>query len=83
MHEYKTATNLTEQFASLAAIALNPSETREEVLADFYSKWEHDFLVISSYPFSNSLVKNAPATLFLGERMNGHCSNKKRVQIYL
>jgi len=76
MHEYKTAANMTEQFAALAAIAQNPSQTREEVLADFYSKWQHNFLVISSYPFLNSLVENVPATLFLGERMNGHWLNK-------
>jgi aminopeptidase N len=37
---------MTEQFAALAAIAQNPGETRDNVLADFYSKWQHDFLVI-------------------------------------
>jgi aminopeptidase N len=46
LHEYRTATNMTEQFAALAAIAQNPGETRDNVLADFYSKWQHDFLVI-------------------------------------
>ena len=45
LHEYKTATNMTEQFAALAAIAQNPGKTRDNVLADFYGKWQHDFLV--------------------------------------
>ncbi|THG09453.1 hypothetical protein TEA_007332 [Camellia sinensis var. sinensis] len=45
LHEYRTATNMTEQFAALAAIAQNPGQTRDDVLADFYSKWQHDFLV--------------------------------------
>ena len=45
LHEYKIATNMTEQFAALAAIAQNPGKTRDDVLADFYSKWQHDFLV--------------------------------------
>ncbi|XP_043690608.1 puromycin-sensitive aminopeptidase-like [Telopea speciosissima] len=48
-HEYRSATNMTEQFAALAAIAQNPSETRDDVLADFYSKWEHDFLVVNKW----------------------------------
>lgn len=43
MHEYKSATNMTEQFAALAAVAQNASETRDEVLADFYNKWQQDF----------------------------------------
>lgn len=45
LHEYKTATNLTEQFAALIALDQIPGKTRDEVLADFYSKWQHDFLV--------------------------------------
>lgn len=36
---------MTEQFAALAAIAQNPGKTRDDVLADFYGKWQHDFLV--------------------------------------
>lgn len=46
LHEYGTATNMTEQFSALVAIAQNPGKTRDDVLADFYSKWQHDFLVI-------------------------------------
>lgn len=44
-HEYKAATNMTDQFAALAAIAQNPGKTRDDVLADFYSKWQDDYLV--------------------------------------
>ncbi|XP_030454061.1 puromycin-sensitive aminopeptidase [Syzygium oleosum] len=62
MHEYKTATNLTEQFASLAAIALNTSKTREEVLADFYSKWEHDFLVVNKW-FALQAMSDIPGNV--------------------
>lgn len=49
LHEYKSATNMTEQFAALAAIALNPGKTRDDVLADFYSKWEKDYLVVNKW----------------------------------
>lgn len=45
MHEYKTATNMTDQFAALAAIAQNPGKSRDEVLADFYTKWQDEYLV--------------------------------------
>ncbi|MQL36418.1 DUF3458 domain-containing protein, partial [Escherichia coli] len=43
LDEYKSATNMTEQFAALAAIAQNPAKNRDDVLADFYGKWQHDF----------------------------------------
>lgn len=49
LQEYKTATNLTDQFAALAAIAQNPGKVRDDVLADFYSKWQNDFLVNFSF----------------------------------
>lgn len=52
LHEYRTATNMTEQFSALVAIAQSPGKTRDDVLADFYSKWQHDFLVILLLNFS-------------------------------
>ncbi|WZZ51609.1 hypothetical protein YC2023_051716 [Brassica napus] len=45
--EYKSATNLTDQIAALAALAQKPGKTRDEVLADFYNKWQGDYLVYS------------------------------------
>ena len=45
LNEYRTATNMTEQFAALVAIEQKPGEIRDQVLADFYNKWQHDFLV--------------------------------------
>ncbi|XP_048229991.1 puromycin-sensitive aminopeptidase isoform X2 [Ricinus communis] len=47
--EYKTSTNMTDQFAALAAIARSPGKNRDEVLADFYNKWQHDFLVVNKW----------------------------------
>ncbi|XP_057977559.1 puromycin-sensitive aminopeptidase [Malania oleifera] len=49
LHEYNTATNMTEQFAALAALAQNPGKTRDDVLADFYNKWQDDFLVVNMW----------------------------------
>lgn len=45
LSEYKMATNLTDQFAALAALAQTPGKTRDDVLADFYNKWQGDYLV--------------------------------------
>ena len=45
LDEYKSATNLTDQIAALAALAQKPGKTRDEVLADFYNKWQGDYLV--------------------------------------
>lgn len=49
LNEYKSATNMTEQFAALVAIAQIPGKMREEALSDFYDKWEHDFLVVNKW----------------------------------
>lgn len=49
LHEYKTATNMTDQFSALAAIAQKPGKTRDDALADFYNKWQHDFLVVNKW----------------------------------
>ena len=45
LHEYKTATNMTEQFAALAAITQNPGKIRDDVLPNFCGKLLHHFLV--------------------------------------
>ncbi|XP_013636458.1 PREDICTED: puromycin-sensitive aminopeptidase isoform X1 [Brassica oleracea var. oleracea] len=47
--EYKSVTNLTDQIAALAALAQKPGKTRDEVLADFYNKWQGDYLVVNKW----------------------------------
>ncbi|KAL2642323.1 hypothetical protein R1flu_009910 [Riccia fluitans] len=47
--EYKTATNMTDQFAALAAIAQNPGDALTEALAHFYELWKHETLVINKW----------------------------------
>ncbi|KAI3935844.1 hypothetical protein MKW92_020652 [Papaver armeniacum] len=49
LNEYKTATNMTDQFAALTALVQKPGKTRDDVLADFYGKWEHEFLVVNKW----------------------------------
>ncbi|KAK4488300.1 hypothetical protein RD792_004056 [Penstemon davidsonii] len=62
LHEYKTATNLTEQFAALVALDQKPGQTRDEVLADFYDKWQHDFLVVNKW-FALQAMSDVPGNV--------------------
>ncbi|KAF1872733.1 hypothetical protein Lal_00016570 [Lupinus albus] len=62
LDEYKAATNLTEQFAALAAIAQNPGKARGDVLADFYGKWQDDFLVVNKW-LALQAVSDIPGNL--------------------
>ncbi|KAF5935449.1 hypothetical protein HYC85_026578 [Camellia sinensis] len=83
LHEYRTATNMTEQFAALAAIAQNPGQTRDDVLADFYSKWQHDFLVVNKW-FALQAMSDIPGNVenvysliggFCGSPVNFHAKD--------
>lgn len=49
LNEYKRSTNMTEQYAALAALAQNPGDLRNEVLSDFYEKWKGDALVVNKW----------------------------------
>ncbi|KAL3652711.1 Puromycin-sensitive aminopeptidase [Castilleja foliolosa] len=60
--EYRNATNLTEQFAALVALDQKPGKTRDEVLADFYDKWQHDFLVVNKW-FSLQATSDIPGNV--------------------
>ncbi|XP_044477179.1 puromycin-sensitive aminopeptidase-like isoform X1 [Mangifera indica] len=62
MHEYRTATNMTDQFAALAALDQIPGKTREDALDDFYSKWQHDYLVVNKW-FALQAVSDVPGNV--------------------
>ncbi|KEH21084.1 peptidase M1 family aminopeptidase N [Medicago truncatula] len=62
LQEYKTATNMTEQFAALASVVQNPGKTRDDVLADFYDKWQNDYLVVNKW-FALQAVSDIPGNV--------------------
>ncbi|KAK9144903.1 hypothetical protein Sjap_004806 [Stephania japonica] len=62
LHEYKSATNMTDQFAALAAIAQNPGKIRDEALSDFYTKWKNDFLVVNKW-FALQAMSDIPGNV--------------------
>jgi aminopeptidase N len=49
LHQYKTASNLTDKVAALAALSQNPGETRSDVLANFYDQYKGDNLVTNKW----------------------------------
>lgn len=56
LHEYKSATNMTEQFAALAALSQNPGQVRDDALLDFYNKWQDDYLVRYMTAYTISVI---------------------------
>ncbi|PIN19684.1 Cytosol alanyl aminopeptidase [Handroanthus impetiginosus] len=62
LHEYRTATNMTEQFAALVTLDQKPGKTRDDVLADFYDKWQHDFLVVNKW-FALQAMSDVPGNV--------------------
>ncbi len=50
--QFRTADNMTDQFAALAALAnvtTDPCPQREQALADFYTRWQHEALVVDKW----------------------------------
>ncbi|PKA56475.1 aminopeptidase N [Apostasia shenzhenica] len=71
VNEYNTATNMTEQFAALTAIAQNPGQVRSDVLADFYDKWSHDYLVVNKW-FALQAMSNIPGNVVNVQNLLDH-----------
>ena len=47
--QFKTAKNMTDQMAALAAMVNNPHTARRQSLIDFYLQWQHEALVIDKW----------------------------------
>ena len=62
---------MTEQFAALAAIAQNPGKTRDDILHDFYGKWQHDFLVVNKW-FALQAMSDVPGNVANVRKLINH-----------
>ncbi|XP_022958246.1 puromycin-sensitive aminopeptidase [Cucurbita moschata] len=71
LDEYKNASNMTDQFAALVALDQKPGETRDEVLADFYTKWQHDYLVVNKW-FALQAMSDIPGNLVNVQNLLNH-----------
>ncbi|KAK8935102.1 hypothetical protein KSP39_PZI013278 [Platanthera zijinensis] len=69
--EYSTSTNMTDQFAALAAIAQSPGQTRDDVLTDFYKKWSHDYLVVNKW-FALQAMSDIPGNVVNVQNLLSH-----------
>ncbi|XP_062195376.1 puromycin-sensitive aminopeptidase [Phragmites australis] len=71
LHEYKSATNMTEQFSALAALSQNPGQVRDDALLDFYNKWQHDYLVVSKW-FALQATSDIPGNVVNVQKLLSH-----------
>ncbi|KAF8654024.1 hypothetical protein HU200_062167 [Digitaria exilis] len=71
LHEYKTATNMTEQFAALAALSQNPGQDRDDALLDFYNKWQDEYLVVSKW-FALQATSDIPGNVVNVQKLLSH-----------
>jgi aminopeptidase N len=63
--QFKTADNMTDQFAALSALANVEAEVcaeRETALADFYTRWQNESLVVDKW-FAVQSASRRPNTL--------------------
>ncbi|HCM42404.1 MAG TPA: aminopeptidase N [Candidatus Omnitrophica bacterium] len=47
--QFQTATNMTDEIASLSILVNSRAPQKEEALNRFYAKWKHEFLVINKW----------------------------------
>ncbi|CAL5000506.1 unnamed protein product [Urochloa decumbens] len=69
--EYKTATNMTEQFAALAALSQNPGQVRDDALLDFYNQWQDEYLVVSKW-FALQATSDIPGNVVNVQKLLSH-----------
>ncbi len=62
IEQYQSQNNMTDVIASLGLIAHSCIDRREELLADFYSRWKHDQLVLDKW-FTVQAVSKRTDTL--------------------
>ncbi|CAI8603485.1 unnamed protein product [Vicia faba] len=62
---------MTEQFTALASIAQNPVKIRDDVLVDFYEKWQNDYLVVNKW-FALQAVSDIPGNVENVQKLLSH-----------
>ncbi len=74
LQQYRSADNMTDQFAALATLANVNSDLcpqREEALADFYERWQHEALVVDKWLAVQSTSRR-PNTLATVQALTQH-----------
>ena len=74
LQQFRNADNMTDQFAALAALAnVNAADCpeRETALADFYTRWQHEALVVDKWLAAQSTSRR-PDTLATVKVLTAH-----------
>ncbi|MGB8882617.1 MAG: aminopeptidase N [Azonexus sp.] len=74
LQQFNNADNMTDQFAALAALAnVNAADCpeRETALADFYTRWQHEALVVDKWLAAQSTSRR-PDTLATVKALTAH-----------
>jgi aminopeptidase N len=74
LQQFRNADNMTDQFAALAALAnVNAADCpeRETALADFYTRWQHEALVVDKWLAAQSTSRR-PDTLATVKALSAH-----------
>ncbi|PKO89539.1 MAG: aminopeptidase N [Betaproteobacteria bacterium HGW-Betaproteobacteria-10] len=71
MAQYRSADNMTDQFGALAVLAQTDCPEREEALADFYQRWQHEALVVDKWLAAQS-GSRLPNTLAMVKQLTTH-----------
>jgi len=73
INQFRTAHNMTDTMAAMAAVNDSPGTERTQVLQEFHATWKHDALVIDKW-LSLQATCGLPGTLDHVIEMAGHAS---------
>ncbi len=71
MRQFRSADNMTDQFAALAALAQSDCPEREQALADFHQCWQHEALVVDKW-LAVQAGSRLPGTLETVRHLTAH-----------
>jgi aminopeptidase N len=71
MQQFRSADNMTDQFAALSALAQTACPERETALGEFYQRWQHEALVVDKWLAAQS-GSGLPDTLETVKRLTEH-----------
>ncbi|MDD2665134.1 MAG: aminopeptidase N [Dechloromonas sp.] len=69
--QFRTADNMTDQFAALASLAQSDCAERETALAEFHQRWQHEALVVDKW-LAVQAASRLPGTLDEVRRLTTH-----------
>ena len=71
VQQFTSADNMTDTMAALTALNDSPSSDRDKLMAEFYSKWKNDNLVVDKW-LSLHATSHLPTTLDQVENLTNH-----------